>query len=170
MLTNYDIEKICDKLDLPLVGVFMKDELPSKRNVGSYIINMDSSDGDGTHWVFVKIFSDSDRFESSSDSSDSSDGNVHRYCGALYFDPFGIGMPLEIEKFLKPFGKQAINKKQIQNIQSTQCGWYCIYCDYFLETHKKGKSYLDDFRAFLEIWDDDPKKNLNLLKKFFKPL
>lgn len=167
MLTNYDIEKICEKLDLPLVGVFMKDDLPKKRKIGSYIINMDNSSGEGTHWVFAKIFSDSDRFDSSSSSSDD---NSFRYCGALYFDPFGIGMPVEIEDFLKPFGKKAINKKQIQNVSSTQCGWYCIYCDYFLEEHKKGKSYIDDFRAFLDIWDDDTKKNLSLLKKFFKPL
>ena len=167
MLTNYDIEKICDKLDLPLVGVFMKDELPKQRKLGSYVINMDDSSGEGTHWVFAKIFSDSDRFD---DSSSSSDDSSYKYCGALYFDPFGIGMPVEIEEFLKPFGKKAINKKQIQSVASTQCGWYCIYCDYFLERHKKGKSYIDDYKAFLNIWDSDPKKNLELLKKFFKPL
>ena len=167
MLTNYDIEKICEKLDLPLVGVFMKDQLKNeKRKVGSYVINLDDSDGDGTHWVFAKIFSDSDRF----DDSSSEEEEAKRYCGALYFDPFGIGMPLEIEDFLKPFGKKAINKKQIQNVYSTQCGWYCIYCDYFLEKHKKGKSYIDDYKAFLDIWDNDPTKNLDLLKKFFKPL
>ena len=27
MLTNTDIEKLCDKLNLPLVGVFSKNEL-----------------------------------------------------------------------------------------------------------------------------------------------
>jgi hypothetical protein len=168
MLTNFDIEKICDKLDLPLVGVFMRDTLPKERRIGSYIINLDDSQGDGTHWIFAKIFSDSDRFYDS--DSDDLNNNNYKYCGALFFDPFGIGMPVEVENFLKPFSKKAVNKKQIQNVNSTQCGWYCIYCDYFLEKHKKGKSYIDDFRAFLDIWNDDPTKNLDLLKKFFKPL
>lgn len=167
MLTNYDIEQITDKLDLPLVGIFMRDELPTKRKVGSYIINMDDSKGDGTHWVFAKIFCDADRFNNSDSDSDT---EGHRYCGCLYFDPFGIGMPIEVEAFLKPFSKKYISNKQIQNVNSTECGWYCIYCDYFLEEFKSGKSYIDDFKAFLDIWDDDPKKNLRILKKLFKPL
>ena len=99
MLTNYDIEKVCEKLDLPIIGVFMKDDLPKQRKVGSYIINMDNSDGEGTHWVFAKIFSDTDRFD---DSSSDDEKIGYRYCGALYFDPFGIGMPEEISDFLKP--------------------------------------------------------------------
>jgi hypothetical protein len=168
MLTNYDIEKICEKLDLPLVGVFMRDTLPKERKIGSYVINMDSSEGDGTHWVFAKIFCDSDRFDSGSDSDDSSIQN--KYCGCLYFDSFGIGMPKEVEEFLKPFSIKLINTKQIQNINSTQCGWFCIYCDYFLETNKKSKSFVDDYRAFLKIWDSNPVKNLSILKDKFKPL
>lgn len=165
MLTNFDIEKIAEKLDLPLVGVFMRNELPEKRRLGSYIINLDDSSGDGTHWVFAKIYCDADR-ESSSDS----DNESYRYCGSLYFDPFGIGMPQEVEAFLKPFGKKTINTKQIQNINSSQCGWYCLYCDYYLENHKKCKTYADDYKMFLDIWDDDPKKNLEILKEKFKPL
>lgn len=164
-----DIETIFEKLDLPLVGIFMRDELPKQRKIGSYIINMDSSDGDGTHWVFAKIFCDADRFDDSSDSSNGS-ANAHRYCGCLYFDPFGLGMPLEVEEFLKPFGIKAVSNKQIQSIYSTQCGWYCIYCDYYLENERKGKSYIDDYRNFLNLWSDDSKENLTILKKLFKPL
>jgi putative N-acetylmannosamine-6-phosphate epimerase len=107
MLTNYDIEKISEKLDLPLIGVFMRDELPKERKIGSYIINMDSSEGDGTHWVFAKIFCDSDRFDTDSDSDDSVE--INKYCGCLYFDSFGCGMPLEVEEFLKPFSRQWYN-------------------------------------------------------------
>ena len=31
MLTNFDIERICKKLDLDLVGVFSKDELKDQK-------------------------------------------------------------------------------------------------------------------------------------------
>jgi len=168
MLTNYDIEKIAEKLDLPLIGVFMRDELPTQRKIGSYVINLDSSEGDGTHWVFAKIFCDADRSDSDSDSDDES--SINKYCGCLYFDAFGFGMPIEVENFLKPFSVKVINTKQIQNIASTQCGWYCIYCDYYLETNKDGKSYVDDYRKFIDIWDKDPSKNLTILKDKFKPL
>lgn len=166
MLTNYDIEKICEKLDLPLVGVFMKDDLPQTRKIGSYIINMDNSDGEGTHWVFAKIFCDDNDDDNEFILNDKS----YKYCGALYFDAFGIGMPQEIEKFLEPFSKKSVNKKQIQNINSSQCGWYCIYCDYFLEFDGEGKTFTSRFKDFINVWDDDPKKNLQLLKDKFKPL
>ena len=44
MLTNFDIEEICKSLQLPLVGVFSKDELPKKNYIGSYYINMENHD------------------------------------------------------------------------------------------------------------------------------
>jgi hypothetical protein len=45
-----------------------------------------------------------------------------------------------------------------------------LACDYCLEHKQYGKTYFDDFRRFLEMFDDDPKKNLTILKGFFKPL
>ena len=62
MLSNFAIERIASKLDLPIVGVFSKDELKDKpRILGSYYINMmdsDKTDGEGnngSHWIFAKI-------------------------------------------------------------------------------------------------------------------
>ena len=50
MITNFEIEDICHKENLPLIGVFSKDELPKDRRVGSYYINLQNSDaGCGTH-------------------------------------------------------------------------------------------------------------------------
>ena len=61
MMTNVDLENMADKLGLPIVGVFSKDELigddKAPRQIGSYYINMqDSTEGNGTHWIFAKIF------------------------------------------------------------------------------------------------------------------
>ena len=43
MLTNFDIENICDYYEIPLIGVVMKDDLPKKVTDGNFIINLESS-------------------------------------------------------------------------------------------------------------------------------
>jgi hypothetical protein len=172
MLTNFDIERIAKKLDLPIVGVFSKNELRGiERKVGSYYINLmdddktDAEGNNGSHWVMAKIYCDSDR-----DDYDSDEENNHKICNALYFDAFGFGMPKVVEEFLKPFKPIYCNNREIQNINSTQCGWYCIACDYALEHKQDSETYLQDYEKFLEMWSDNPRKNLGILKRFFKPL
>ena len=125
MLSNFDIERICRKLELPIVGIFSKDELINqKRRIGSYYINMENStDGDGTHWVLAKIYDDDLRDE------DNDEKDIHKV-GALYFDPFGLDMPKEVRRFLEPFKPIPYNNRQIQSVKTSECGWYCISCDY----------------------------------------
>jgi hypothetical protein len=165
MLSNIDIERLAEKLDLPIIGVFSKDDLPKNREVGSYYINMQNKDdGDGTHWVLAKIYCDEEREE-----------NKVRFgkdlvCNALYFDPFGIDMPKEVKEFLKPFAPIPWNNRQIQSINTTQCGWYCLYCDYYLENESDSKELVVDYSKFLNSWQKNPIENLKLLKKRFKPL
>ena len=76
-LTNLELEEIAKSLSLPLISVCPKDQLPSRRIVGSYYINLQNhNEGNGTHWVYARIFP----------------------CGkAIYFDSFGIAMPVEVE-------------------------------------------------------------------------
>ena len=45
MLTNYDLEELCDVYNVPLRGIYMKDMLPRKIQNGNYIINLESSNG-----------------------------------------------------------------------------------------------------------------------------
>ena len=130
----------------------------------------DKTDGDGnngSHWVLAKIFCDEDRDDYSSDEEDE---GKHKICNALYFDSFGFGMPKAVSSFLKPFKPVYCNNREIQNINSSQCGWYCIACDYALEYKQHSETYLQDYEKFLEMWSNDPKKNLTILKRFFKPL
>ena len=164
MLSSYDIEVLCDKLELPLVGVFSKDKLPKEREVGSYYINLQNdSDGDGTHWVLAKIYCDMDREE----NKVRIEGDY--ICNALYFDPFGITPPKEVEEFLKPFNPITINKRQIQSVNTSECGWYCLMCDYTLE-HQKHKDYKNDYLSFLGSWSSNTMDNLKILKSRFKKL
>jgi hypothetical protein len=165
MLSNFDIQRICNKLKLPIVGVFSKDELRTQnRKIGSYYVNMENSnEGEGTHWVLAKIYDDDSRDE------DRDMKEIHKV-GALYFDPFGLDMPKEIETFLSPFKPIPYNNRQIQSINTSECGWYCISCDYALEHKKNDETYLEDFEKYIALWSDKPSKNLKLLKSFFKPL
>jgi hypothetical protein len=155
MLADSDIEKIAtQELDLPIVGVFSKDLLPTQKREGSYYINMQNSDdGAGTHWVLAKIMKDND--------------DEYK---AIYFDSFGVGMPKEVEEFLSHFKPIPYNNRQIQDLPTTQCGYYCLYCDYYLEHLRKNEDISDDYENFLRLWSGDTKNNLSLLKKLMKPL
>jgi hypothetical protein len=155
MLSNTDIERIAnDELELPIIGVFSKDLLPKERYEGSYYINMQNSeDGGGTHWVLAKILKDND--------------GEHK---AIYFDSFGVGMPKEVEAFLSPFKPIPYNNRQIQDLPTTQCGYYCLYCDYYLDNLRRFEDISDDYENFLRLWSGDTKNNLTLLKKLMKPL
>ena len=42
-LTDNNIKIICNRMKIPLVGVFMDDELPDKYKDGNYIVNLDTS-------------------------------------------------------------------------------------------------------------------------------
>ncbi len=123
ILSNFDIDKLCKKLKIPLVGVFSKDELPAQRQAGFYIVNMQSSvdefgnDLSGTHWVGFGIFTNGESF---------------------YFDSFGVVPPQEVENYLKPFKPVPYNNLEIQAITSTDCGWWCVGVCHFIY-NQKGK-------------------------------
>lgn len=104
MLSNFDIQHICDFYRIPLVGIYMKDELPSKAVNGFYIINLQSStQGNGTHWNCLIVY----------------DKN------AYFFDPFGASPSIAINTFCKE-NHLGYNNWIIQHIKSENCGWYCI--------------------------------------------
>jgi hypothetical protein len=126
--------------------------------VGSYYINLqNSNEGNGTHWVFARIFP----------------------CGkAVYADSFGIAMPLEVKDFLKPFEPIAYSNRQIQDIKSENCGRYCVLIDYFFsyqtkepikETRRNCPVDYELFR-YLDTWTNDTKKNERLCMERFNKL
>lgn len=83
----------------------MRDTLPSKpRKIECAILNLDSSDNPGTHWVaYVKYNSNSE-----------------------YFDSFGnLKPPLELIKYLKDTSLK-YNYIQHQTFGTTNCGHLCL--------------------------------------------
>lgn len=141
MITNFQLEDLAEKHNIPLNGVMCKDQLPKLPRDGGYIVNMQSStEGDGTHWVCVYV------------------EKKH----ALYFDSFGCLPPTEIERFLK--GPYLYNSKVIQNIRSAICGYYCLYVIWFM-SRQKHLGFQKRFEVCVNQFSDDPEKNKKVLQK-----
>lgn len=147
-LTNVRLESIlrgCARTCGPSV-VLCKDQLASicspdayRRN---YVINMQSSTaGNGTHWTCVTY---------------SHDGQ-----SMFYFDSFGGEIPTDVAAWLKRSGKPTYyNNVQIQDFNSTNCGWYCLM---FLIKIRTGSSFTD----FLSSFTPSYARNERLLRQFF---
>ena len=85
-LSNFDLEKWIDDLKIKhFRTIFFRDRLPDQiRKKECGIINLDSIEGEGTHWVCYRNL----------------DENMTEY-----FDPFGLIMPHEIRHYLLTSGR-----------------------------------------------------------------
>ena len=104
-LTNFELLDAAKKLNIPnFRGFFMRDDLPKKpRRNECGILNLDDSNGKGTHWaVFLK--NGKDKF---------------------YFDSYGLPPPTELLKYLG--GQVYYNSERIQPDNEVFCGHLCLY-------------------------------------------
>ena len=143
MLTDEDLEESCDRLKIPLVGIFSKDLLPKHCIPGGYIINLQNHDeGHGSHWVALAVRADS----------------------ALYFDSFGMPPPLQVIRFVRDDYTLVYNKQDIQNIDSGVCGSYCLAFLYYILVRD------GSLRLFQHLFSPDPRKNRGILQDILAPL
>ena len=141
-ISNYDLLKWCKYLNIPIKDVLSRDEnVPHNHMQALFIYNLEPSYMNGSHWVatFVK------------------NGIVN------YFDSFGMPPFQELVDHAKK--KKIIllhQNNQIQNINTTTCGYFCLY---FLNEMNKGKSYYD----LLKVFDiHDTMKNEKFIENYFK--
>ena len=123
-------------------GVYSRDTLPKSIKSKFYIVNLDESSNEGTHWVCVYNCD-------------------HQVC--YYFDSFGVDPSDEILKFMKQSKKKILmSTYRIQELGSIMCGYYCIYiCDQLL----KNVTFYD---ILLQFNPNNYKKNDNIvMKKLF---
>jgi len=140
-LTNKDILEIMHHLKLSFNGVFSKDTLPKQMKTGWYIINMQNEkDGHGSHWVAMKYGDDE----------------------IIYCDSFGIYPPVEVMKKVK--NDVIYNSKQIQDMNSTACGWFCIGC--IMNDNKTTINDKSKFKRWIDMFSNDPSKNDLILKRY----
>ena len=140
-LSNFDLEKWIDDLKIKhFRSIFSRDRLPDQiRKKECGIINLDSIEGEGTHWVCYRNLEE----------------NMTEY-----FDPFGLIMPHEIRHYLLTSGEKVIySQDEIQNRNTVLCGYWCLF---YLIERQKGKSILDVIHH--EDFDED---NSDFIKDYF---
>lgn len=152
--SNYQLERYANKLNINLVTVVCKNELPDTLLYGGFIINLSDSDDlrEISHWT---------AFYTEPNSKGIPQG--------VYFDSFGIIFPNEVRNYLKPCKVVIYNKTHIQNLESGWCGIYCLYFLQYMQNNKKRIPNIEKrFKSFIEVFDDDePEKNLRILKENF---
>ena len=138
-LSNFDIVDILKEYNLNYYfgGIFSKDKLPPilKRNK-FYIINLDDEKGAGTHWTALYY---------------------NKPLDSIYFDPFGFVAPVDVERIIKPY---FYNDDQIQNIETSSCGFYCIAFIKFLHDKQDKKAA---FKMFIKLFKMNTIENEKVL-------
>ena len=148
ILSNIDIELLCQKFGIKLNGCVSKDmlnDLPLEN--GGYIINLENSDKDGSHWVGLYI----------------------RDRDAVYFDPFGVQYPTQVQTYCKS-KKLIYNETQVQEISQECCGWYCISFLHFMSKNVIKINNIDYYlNRFFNLFNNtNYNSNDNILQNYFK--
>ena len=138
-LNSDEINRFLKSRNIAYNGVYSKDRLPNTLKNGWYIVNMQNErDGNGTHWVAMKY------------------GSIIEY-----YDSFGFYPPIEIMERAKR--DILYSSKQIQDIKSTACGWFCIACiidDYYANPTLNQKRKFENFAQRFSV---DTTKNDSIL-------
>lgn len=150
-LTDDQLERYCKALQLPLVGIFLRDSniVAPRRGENFYVFNLDKSTGNGTHWTAA-------------------------YCRGgqvTYFDSFGFPPPNEITEFLKrvcTHGRVGWNSWVLQPIKSTSCGLWVLAWGAFL-SGKPGDIH-DLSNSFVCQFNSDFASNDRLMENFLRNL
>ena len=144
-LNNIDIEDIARKLHIKLNAICHKNQLKNTTyKDGGYIINLENSTGNGTHWVCLYI-----------------DNNE-----TYYYDSFGKIYPNEVLQFSRD-KYITYNSNHIQNINDTYCGFYCLAFLYYMQNNNHIRDKLETFN---NMFDDNPLHSLKYLQRYYKTI
>ena len=143
-LYSDEIDNILKKHGYNINGVLSKDKLPKHLKNGWYVINLQSSnEGDkkGSHWVCFKYINEGQTIE--------------------YFDAFGFPPPIEVMERSKD--DILYSKKEIQDYNSTTCGWFCIGA---IVSDKGYGSPESHFHKYIHMFSNNTKVNDKILSNF----
>jgi len=135
-LDNKQLTDLLNIYQITCNGIYIKNQLPKLKN-GSYIINLNGH----SHWVAL----------------------IKHGIEYFYFDSYGVVAPSEVEK--KIGTTYIYNHKQLQDLDSSSCGWYCIAFLRFMH-QPEYKNIL--FESFLNLFSSDTKKNELILKTLLR--
>jgi len=137
-LSNHDLYNLADKIKIKINDIIMRDEANDINKDGFYIINLDNSNGKGTHWTALYFHP----------------------LTSFYFDSFGFVPPEEIEGVIRPF---EYNDNDIQDYNSSACGWYCLAFIKFLHNKQNKK---ESYKQFIRMFKGKTIENDDILYRY----
>ena len=152
MLTNYDLEELCEEFDVPLHGIYMKDQLPKEIKNGNYMINLQSSMGgknNGTHWTCLIV----------------------KNQNTFFYDPYGAPPSIEIRDFVKcrPNTRLGFNNWVVQDLKAENCGYFVL--SFLIYVGKSSPANLfKTANEYVNRFVDNTKRNDSILKESFRKL
>ena len=134
-LTNGEIDELVEHYKIKKYhGCFIDDKLPSKLHNGYYVINLNGR----SHWCCLL-----------------KDGKNY-----FYFDSYGFPASEEIEEQI---GEYIYSDNQLQDMNSSSCGFFCIAWMSYMDSHKSKESAFADF---LSLFTKNTKNNEMILHKW----
>jgi len=133
-LTNGELSQLVKHFKIKNYnGAFIDDRMPKKLKNGFYIINLNGR----SHWTCLL-----------------KDGKNY-----YYHDSYGFPASQEVEDQI---GEYTFSDIDLQNINSTSCGFFCIAWMRWMEQHNNKKSA---YSNFLKLFSKDTKKNELILHR-----
>ena len=126
LLSDADLRGMCKAFKIPLHYIGYKDTFSKiTPKDGAYIVNLDSqiNNRGGTHWTALFL----------------------KNKQAIYFDPFGLTVPLPTRNFITRYKPTKIlfSTRQIQQMDSELCGYFVFYFLYFFSNLHKNNNNLE---------------------------
>lgn len=151
MTSNFELLEMAKMHNINNFMVCMNDELKTYKypTNGYFILNLQDSNHDGTHWSCLVI-----------------KDNI-----PCYFDSYGGIYSEDVEKYIKKnYGKKcSFNAKVIQSFKSVECGIFCFALILYIENHPH-LDILQSVNEYTNIFSDDPNNNDKILHKLMKIL
>ena len=137
---NFDLLKWCKYLKIPINNVLSRDvTVPHNHKLTIFIHNLEPHYMSGSHWVTTYV----------------GDGVIN------YFDSFGMYPFQEMVNHAKKKNVTLLHQnQQIQHLNTTKCGYFCMY---FRNEMHKGNDYFN----LLQVFDFDTNKNEKFIEKYF---
>lgn len=144
ILSNFDLIRIAKERRILLNDVIAKDQVDKLTKDGNYVINLENHNQPGSHWTALILSA--------------------KNC--IYFDSFGMPPPEKVYRFLeKKYGKVLFSKTEIQDMDSTFCGYFCLAFLKFMQ-ERKG-TLANKLLLFQKLFKENTKENDAILEKLF---
>ena len=136
-MSNFDLLDWCK---IPIENVLSRDQtVPHQHKLALFIYNLEPHYMSGSHWVTTYV----------------RNGTIN------YFDSFGMPPFQELVNHAKEKNLNLLHQnKQIQNLYTTTCGYFCLY---FLNEMHKGVDYFD----LLQVFSFDTEENEKFIENYF---